>query len=105
VTLSRRYHPEHPEGETCRFGLDFTPVLAPGTDVSRGTLAIFTNEAVPMPADDDWTVSDLAVEGGIVYAMLSGGRAGQDYQLVWTAFDTDGNVWPRVALVLCAPTS
>ena len=105
MTLSRRYHPEHPEGETCRFGLDFTPVLAPGADVSRGTLAIFTNEAVPMPADADWTVGDIQVDGGVVHAILGGGRAGTDYQLVWTAFDTEGNVFPRTALVLVAPTS
>ena len=105
MALSRRYHPEHPEGESCMFGLDFTPVLAPGVDDQSGNLAIFTNEAAPVPADADWTVSPVEVTGGVVHAVLSGGKPGVDYRLVWTATDSDGNVWPRTALVLCAPTS
>ena len=46
-----------------------------------------------------------AVEGRTVYSRLQGGVAGQDYQLRWVIGDTDGNIWTRTALLLCAPTS
>jgi hypothetical protein len=85
--------------------MDFSPILAPGVGIAKGTLAILTNTAALMPADGDWTVGPVQIYGRAVYATLSGGQAGVDYQLVWTVTDTDGNVFPRTALVLCAPTS
>jgi hypothetical protein len=103
--LSRRYEPEHPAGEKCGFGMDFSPLLAPGSGIVSGSLRIFTNTAVPANAANDWTMGPVTVLGPAVYAVLAGGVSGQDYQLVWTATDSDGNVWPRTALVLCAPTS
>jgi hypothetical protein len=103
--LSRRYEPEHPAGESCAFGMDFSPLLAPGSGIVSGSLKIFTNTAVPADASFDWRVGPVEVLGRSVYAVLAGGVQGQDYQLVWTATDSDGNVWPRTTLVLCAPTS
>jgi hypothetical protein len=103
--LSRRYEPEHPAGEWCAFGMDFSPLLAPDAGIVSGGLNIFTNTAVPADASHDWTVGPIQVLGRVVYAFLEGGVQGQDYQLQWVAIDSDGNVWPRTALVLCAPTS
>jgi hypothetical protein len=105
MPLSRRYTPEHPPGEHCNFGLDYSFVIPPGVGISAGTLSIFTNTVTPTPADADWTVGPVTVRGRAVYSLLTGGQEGVDYQLRWTATDTDGNVWPRTTLVLCAQTS
>jgi hypothetical protein len=103
--LSRRYEPEHAPGEICAFGMDFSPILAPGVGLSSGSLTVFSNVAVPVDARADWQIGTVGVWGRVVYAVLSGGVEGRDYQLRWVAMDTDGNVWPRTALVLCAATS
>ena len=105
MPLSRRYRPEHPPGESCRFGLDYSFILPVGVGIEQGTLAIFTNTATPVPADGDWSIGAVEVRGRAIYAMLSGGVPGVDYRLVWTAIDSFGNVWPRTALILCADTS
>ena len=105
MPLSRRFSPEHPPGEDCAFGLDFSFVIPPGVGIQSGTLAILTNTAAPADASADWTIGPVLVRGRALYAMLSGGVAGTDYQLKFTAFDMAGNKWPRVALVLCADTS
>lgn len=76
-----------------------------GVGIEQGTLAIFTNTASPVPADGDWQIGEVYVRGRAIYANLSGGVPGVDYQLQWTALDTQGNVWPRTCLCLCAPTS
>ena len=105
MPLSRRYTPEHPPGEACNFGLDFSFVVPPGEGLVSGSLAILTNSAAPADASADWSIGAVNVRGRALYAMLSGGVAGQDYQLKWTAIDTAGMKWPRTALVLCADTS
>lgn len=105
MPISRRYSPEHPPGETCSFGLDYSFVVPVGVGVESGTLAIFKNDAVQTPAGSDWQIGPVSVRGRAIYATLSGGVAGTDYQLEFTAIDTAGNKWPRTALVLCAPTS
>lgn len=105
MPLSRRYTPEHPPGENCSFGVDFSFVIPPGVGLVSGTLAILTNTAAPIDATADWTIGAVTVRGRALYAMLTGGVAGTDYKLVWTANDTQGNVWPRTCLVLCAETS
>jgi hypothetical protein len=105
VPLSRRYTPEHPPGEDCSFGLDFSFILPVGVGIASGSLAILTNTATPADASADWTIGPVTVRGRALYAMLSGGVAGTDYQLKWTAVDTAGNTWPRTTLVLCADTS
>lgn len=105
MPLSRRYTPEHPPGETCAFGLDYSFVIPVGVGLASGTLTIFTNNAVPADASADWTIGTVSVQGRAVYAMLTGGVAGTDYQLRFVATDTQGNVWPRTVLVLCGLTS
>lgn len=105
MPLSRRYTPEHPPGEECNFGLDFSFVIPPGVGLSSGSLQILTNSAAPVDASAQWTIGPVSVRGRALYAMLSGGVAGTDYQLKWTAIDTAGKTWPRTALVLCADTS
>lgn len=105
MPLSRRFTPEHPPGESCSFGLDYAFIIPVGVTIVAGSLAIFTNTAAPAPADDDWTVGPIEVRGRAIYANLTGGVLGTDYQLQFTAVDSSGNVWPRTTLVLCANTS
>jgi len=105
MPLSRRYTPEHAPGEKGDYGLDYSFVVPPGVGLAFGTLAIFTNVASPVDASADFVIGPVTVQGRAIYANLSGGVAGKDYQLRWSATDTDGNVWPRTALVLCAQTS
>ncbi|HEY4808583.1 MAG TPA: hypothetical protein VIH81_12690 [Roseiarcus sp.] len=105
MPLSRRYNPEHPPGESCSFGLDLSFIIPNGVSIESGTLAILTNTATPTDASSDWTIGPVSVRGRAIYANLSGGVAGTDYQLKWTALDTAGNTWPRTTLVLCADTS
>jgi hypothetical protein len=105
LPISRRFNPEHPPGESCSFGLDYSFVIPVGQTIEQGSLAIFTNTADPVPADADFTASPVEVRGRAIYATLSGGVSGVDYQLRFTASDTAGNVWPRTCLVLCADTS
>jgi hypothetical protein len=105
MPLSRRFTPEHPPGEECSFGVDFSFIVPPGVGLAAGSLQILTNSAVPVDASADWTIGPVNVRGRALYAMLSGGVAGTDYQLKFTAVDTAGKTWPRTALVLCAETS
>jgi hypothetical protein len=105
MPLSRRYSPEHPPAESCNFGLDYSFVIPPGVGIASGSLAIFTNTVPPAAADTDWTKGAVTVRGRAIYANLSGGIEGKDYQLRWSATDTEGNVFPRTTLVLVAQTS
>jgi hypothetical protein len=104
MPLSRRYTPEHAPGEAANYGMDFSFIVPPGVGLVTGALAIWTNQANPVQSSD-FTIGPVTVQGRVIYANLSGGVAGTDYQLRWNATDTDGNIWPRTALVLCALTS
>ena len=105
MPLSRRYVPEHAPGDECNFGVDFSFLLPVGVGINSGSIQILTNTANPADAAADWTIGPITVRGRALYAMLSGGVAGTDYQLQFTAFDTAGKKWTRTALVLCADTS
>jgi hypothetical protein len=105
MALSRRYSPEFAPGEASIVGMDFSYVIPVGVGISAGTLAIYTNVAVPKPAVADFTLGPVTVRGRALYAAISGGIDGVDYQLRWSATDSQGNVWPRTALMLCAQTS
>lgn len=101
----QRYLPNHPTGETCYFGMDFSMVVPPGVGLTSGALSIFRNIALAPPGDSDFIVGPVEVRGRALYAQLSAGIAGYDYQLRWTANDTAGNVWPRTGLILVGQTS
>ena len=105
MPISRRYSPEKPPSESCVFGMDYSFVIPFGVGLASGTLEIFTNTVPPHEADDEWDVGDVCVRDRTLYATLCGGKHGIDYQLRWTATDTEGNIWPRTALCLCAETS
>ena len=105
MPISRRYSPEHPPDEVCAFGMDYSFVIPAGVGICEGCLEIFTNTVPPHEADDDWNCDEVRVRGRALFARLRGGHSGTDYQLRWTATDTEGNVWPRTALCLCADTS
>jgi hypothetical protein len=102
--LSRRYTPEWAPGESSTIGIDLSYVVPPGIGLASGSLLIFTNNAVPAQVND-FTIGPVTVQGRAIYATLSGGVEGRDYQLRWSAVDTSGYTWPRTALLLCAQTS
>ena len=104
MPLSRRYTPEWAPGEKANLGLDFSYVVPRGVGIASGSLAAFTNAATPA-ASSDFQIGPVTVRGRAIYATVSGGVAGRDYQMRWSATDTQGNVWPRVALMLCSLTS
>jgi hypothetical protein len=104
MPLSRRYYPEHAPGEKAVYGMDFSYVIPPGVGIAGGSVVIFTN-AVPPQSTLDFQTLMAGVRGRTIYATLSGGVEGRDYQVRWSVNDTDGNVWPRTALLLCAQTS
>ena len=85
--------------------MDFSFVVPPGVGLASGSLTIWTNLVPPEQDTTDWTIGPVAVWGRVLYASLTGGVEGADYQLRWVAIDTDGNKWPRTALQLCAQTS
>jgi hypothetical protein len=85
--------------------MDFSFVIPPGVGISTGAVHLYTNTVPPVAADTDWVIGAVSVRGRAVYASLTGGVEGKDYQVRWSATDSDGNIWPRTALVLCAQTS
>lgn len=100
----QRYLPNHPTSEKCNFGMDFSFCVPFGVGLTAGGLDILHNLAVPTDASAEWTIGPPTVRGRSVYALLTGGVVGTDYQLRWGATDTAGNSWLRTALVLCAAT-
>ena len=107
MPLAKRFSPEWAPGEANQIGMDFSTILPPGVGIAGGSLSIATNTQPPNPSSD-FTSSDnfgLNVEGRAVYCQIAGGILGRDYQLTFTVSDTEGNVWPRTALMLCSSTS
>lgn len=104
MPLTRRYTPEHPPNELCVYGMDFSFIVPPGVGLASGAVTVWKN-IVPPVQDTTWTIGAVSVWGRVLYASLTGGAEGTDYQIRWVANDTDGNKWPRTALVLCAQTS
>jgi hypothetical protein len=105
MAITRRYTPNWAPGESCIIGMDFSYVIPPGVGIVSGTLHFFNNLAVPIPADSDWIIDGVEVVGRTLITALAGGVEGRDYQLLWTATDTNTFTWPRTALMACAPTS
>lgn len=115
MPLSRRYSPDWAPGEAATIGMDFSAVIPPGVGITDGSLFIQTNRAASVEAGGDFASPDADpsnpgffighVVGRSIYVFLNGGVEGRDYRMTWTVEDTNGNVWPRTALMLCAPTS
>ncbi|HEX8838527.1 MAG TPA: hypothetical protein VF748_16410 [Candidatus Acidoferrum sp.] len=105
MPLSRRYSPEVAPGESSLFGMDFSFVIPAGAEIASADVTVYRNMFEPTGASADWEIGDVQIASRAVYARLSGGVEGVDYKLVWTVTDTDGNVYPRTALLLCAQTS
>ena len=66
MPLSRRYSPEHPPGESCAFGLDFSPIVPVGVGLLSGAVAIFTNVASPADASADWQIGPHEIDRCVV---------------------------------------
>ena len=109
MPLSRRYHPEFDANEVCTIGMSFEYVIPPGVGITSGSTNIYTNTMPPIGADGDFgraAGDPVQVIGRTVYIPgFTGGIPGTDYVILWFATDTDGNVCPRSALLLCALTS
>jgi hypothetical protein len=95
----------HPPAEKNVFMLNLDMVVRKDVSLTGGSVSIFTNTVPPVAADADWVKGPVAVLGRAIYATLSGGTEGKDYQLRWSATDSEGNVWPRTTLVLVSQTS
>lgn len=104
MSLSLRYTPAFAPGESSIVGMDFSYLVPPGVGIESAALQVFTNTVAPA-LSSDFTVGTVGWRGRTLYARLSGGVDGTDYQVRWTATDTNGNIWPRTALMLCAETS
>jgi hypothetical protein len=107
MPLSRRWDPEFDPAESSLFGIDMSPVLAPGACITSAALSIWTNSAIPADAVAAGGIKagDVLTEGTIAYARITGGVAGQDYQFRWLITDSDSNTWQRTVLGLCSQTS
>ena len=126
MSISDRYLPPHPPGESSTYALDYSAILPPGVGLVSGSLSIVTNTNpvqpaqgtmrpgtvpsglwanTPAAASTDWTQGTVTTIGRRVYCSLSGGVEGTDYQFRWSAVDTLGNSWPRTCYVLCAQAS
>jgi hypothetical protein len=103
MPLSRRYHPEIAPGEESIFGMDFSPLIPVGVGIQSGTLHVtrIGGEVTGI------THGEVSWYDRTLYATVTADptSSGFDYELTWTATDTDGNIFPRTARLLCAPTS
>lgn len=102
---SQRYEPSHPPGEVCLFGMDFSFLLPMGVGIRFADLQIFNNTFLSPDVTTDFIIDPVTISGRQVWTRLQGGVEGSDYQLRWSITDTDGNVFPRTALVLCSNTN
>ena len=105
MPLSRRYTPEKPPDEECNFGLDYSYLIPPGVGIKTASVEIWTNTPGDVQPSFDWQIGPVHIEGRTVFAKMTGGVEGTDYQIRWTVTDTRGNTWPRTALVLVSQTS
>lgn len=104
MSVSQRYQPGHPQGQTAVYALDLSPMLPPGMGILTADAQILTN-SVPPQTDTAINLSDPGFRGRVVWATIQGGTAGQDYLIVWTITDNANNVWLLSTLLLCAATS
>lgn len=104
MSINNRFTPSHPAGQSITYGLDFANILPQGVTLDGVQIGLYTNTVPPAPSSD-MQQGEVAVVGRRAYTELSGGVAGTDYQVLFTATDNLGNTWPRTVLLLCAATS
>src|SRR5262245_55922299 len=107
MAISRRYRPEISAADINVFGYDFSPIIPPGVGLVEGSLQFNYNTNPPTAAAGELTAGPVSWYDRTLYATVTAqpNAFGKDFQLVWTAFDSQGNVWHRTGLVLCAFTS
>jgi hypothetical protein len=103
MAISRRY-PEKPPLEQVALAIDLSPILPPGVGLVYATIDPYTNTNPALLATD-MSLTEPSVRGRYAEAWATGGTAGADYQIRWHLTDSQGNVWTRTALLLCAETS
>jgi hypothetical protein len=106
MPLTRRYHPEIAPEEFAIFGMDFSTIIPPGVGIASVTASVLTN-TVPPAGTTQLVVGAPSWSDRTVYATIGAANTagGEDFQINWFVIDTNGNQWPRTALLLCAPTS
>jgi hypothetical protein len=96
---SIRYSPPWAPGDFNAIGIDMSLVIPAGIGIQDALFEVLTNSA-------DFAVSpDPSIEERSVYVTMAGGVSGTDYQLKWTVSDSQGFLWHRTGLLLCALTS
>lgn len=85
--------------------MDFSLLLPMGVGIGQADLKIFNNTFLSPDVSVDWIIDPVTISGRQVWTRLQGGVDGQDYQLRWSVTDTDGQVFPKTALVLCSQTN
>jgi hypothetical protein len=85
--------------------MDFSFVLPKGVGITQGSVQLWTNTPGDVQPATDISAGPVSIRGRAVYAQVTGGSEGTDYQLRWTVSDTQGNVFERTGVVLCAQTS
>lgn len=104
MSINNRYTPSHPAGQSLVYGLDFSAILPPGVTIQQGSASIQYN-TVPPTIATDMVATGLPIMGRRLYATISGGGAGRDYRINFSATDSLGNTLLRSVLLLCAGTS
>jgi hypothetical protein len=97
----RRYAPNWGPGDRAVVGIDMSALIPSASGIVTSSLAIGRN-TMSYPPSSDFAASPPSVIGRAAYGEISGGFSGIDYALTWTITDTDGNVWNRTGLLLCA---
>lgn len=104
MSVSRRYIPSHPQGQSAVYAIDLSPMLPPGLGIQTADAAILTN-TVPPGTDPAINLSNPEFKGRLAWATIQGGTAGQDYLISWTITDNAQNIWLIILALLCAATS
>ena len=108
MSLSRRYTPELNPSESCLIGMSYEYIIPPGVGIKSGFVAALFNQVVSGAVPSDiLTFGPIQIRGRVLYAQITATAFTNafDFQIEWIAYDTQGNVWPRVGLLLCSPTS
>jgi hypothetical protein len=103
--LTRRYVPALSPGETAVFAIDYSAVIPLGVGIAAAQLGIFDRASSGPATELTW--GSVSWYDRTAYAEVTAANTadGIDFLTLWTVTDTDGNIWPRTALLLCALTS